>query len=87
MECSLCGVWGVWGAKILSTVIKKMYFSIHFSPIKAAPRLTYTIFRANTEMTLTRKSSYQLPMLKCGVVRKEDDSENDQRVKFKEECN
>ena len=32
---TLWGRWGGWSVRILSTVIKKMYFSIHFFPKKA----------------------------------------------------
>jgi len=37
------GGWGGWGGRILSTVIKKKYFSIHFSPKKAFYTLIHNL--------------------------------------------
>jgi len=36
-------LWGGWGGTILSTVIKKMYFSIHFYPKKAFESLIHNL--------------------------------------------
>ncbi|NEO58646.1 MAG: hypothetical protein F6K54_39740 [Okeania sp. SIO3B5] len=38
------GEMGGWGGKILSAVLKKMYFSIHFSPKKAFEMLIHNLF-------------------------------------------